>query len=99
MTGAGAADAPPVSARETPAAPTAGKEIFRRFRLELCFACAMVEPSCTYRWCLPTLVPPRCSVHRVEGTVSVRKFKLSKKQAGAEKTKDRRKRFLLFENN
>jgi hypothetical protein len=44
MIGADAADAAPVSTRETPAAPTAGKAIFRRFRLELRFACAMVEP-------------------------------------------------------
>jgi hypothetical protein len=91
MTGAGAADAPPVSARETPATPTAGKEIFRRFRLELCFACAMVEPSCTFWWCLPPLVPPRYSVHRVErqylsGNLSSRKSKQApKKQTIVEK--------------
>src|SRR5262245_59576777 len=96
MTGTGAADAPPVSARETPAAPTAGKEIFRRFRLELRFACDMVEPSCTSRLCSP---PPSASkvlgASRKAG-VSVKKFKLSNKQTSAEAINDRGKRFLLF---
>src|SRR5215470_13325753 len=46
MIGAGAAYATPLSAKETPAAPTAGNAIFR-FRLDLRFACAMVESPIT----------------------------------------------------
>jgi hypothetical protein len=38
------ADAPPPIAKDIPAAPNAGKAIFRRFRFETCFACA-IEPS------------------------------------------------------
>ena len=47
MTGAGAADAPPVRASDTPASPTPGIAMLRRFRFEFRFACAIVEPSCT----------------------------------------------------
>jgi hypothetical protein len=39
------ADAPPVIARETPAAPNA-KAAFRRLRIEVRFACVMVESPC-----------------------------------------------------
>jgi hypothetical protein len=39
------AEAPPTTAKETPAAPNTGKLVFARFRLEGCFACAMVEVS------------------------------------------------------
>jgi hypothetical protein len=39
------AEAPPASARDTPAAPITGKAIFRRFRFAAFFACAIVEPS------------------------------------------------------
>jgi hypothetical protein len=41
------ADAPPPIAKDIPAAPNAGKAIFRRFRFEPCFARA-IEPS--YNW-------------------------------------------------
>jgi hypothetical protein len=42
--GAVAADAPPATTNEIPA-PRTGKLVFMRFRLEGCFACAMVEHS------------------------------------------------------
>jgi hypothetical protein len=45
--GATAADAPPAIAKDIPAAPHAGKAVFRRFCFEACFARAIVEPSCT----------------------------------------------------
>jgi hypothetical protein len=45
MSVAGAfADAPPVIAKETPAAAHTGKAVFERFRLKPCFAFAIVEP-------------------------------------------------------
>ena len=43
--GAVAADAPPATAKEIPAAPSTGNLVFVRFRLEGCFACAIVTPS------------------------------------------------------
>jgi hypothetical protein len=42
------AEAPPATAKETPAAPNTGKLVFARFRLEGCF-CAMVEHSFSRR--------------------------------------------------
>jgi hypothetical protein len=39
--GATAADAPPAIAKDIPAAPHAGKAVFRRFRFEVCFARAI----------------------------------------------------------
>jgi hypothetical protein len=36
--GAVAADAPPATANDAPAAPRTGKAVFRRFRFEACFA-------------------------------------------------------------
>src|SRR6266849_1797843 len=42
--GAAAADAPPAIAKDTPAAPNTGMAVFRRFRFEACFACAIAEP-------------------------------------------------------
>jgi hypothetical protein len=39
------ADAPPATAKDTPAAPSAGKAILRRFCFEVRFARAMLEPS------------------------------------------------------
>jgi len=45
MSVAGAfADAPPVIAKETPAAAHTGKAVFERFRLKPCFAFAIAEP-------------------------------------------------------
>jgi hypothetical protein len=41
------AAAPPTIANDTPAAPTTGNAVLRRFRFEACFACAMREPSYT----------------------------------------------------
>ena len=35
---------PPAITKDTPAAPNAGKVIFRRFRFEARFACAIVGP-------------------------------------------------------
>jgi hypothetical protein len=43
------ADAPPAIANDTPAAPKAGKAAFRRLRFGVCFACAIVELSSTFR--------------------------------------------------
>ena len=56
------ADAPPATAKETPAAPNTGKLVFARFRLEGCFACVMKEHSCREKMLLfkrgePDLVP------------------------------------------
>jgi hypothetical protein len=45
MSVAGAfADAPPIIAKETPAAAHTGKAVFERFRLKPCFAFAIAEP-------------------------------------------------------
>jgi hypothetical protein len=45
MSVAGAfADAPPIIAKETPAAAHTGKAVFERFRLNPCFAFAIAEP-------------------------------------------------------
>jgi hypothetical protein len=45
MSVAGAfADAPPIIAKETPAAAHTGKAVFECFRLEPCFAFAIAEP-------------------------------------------------------
>jgi hypothetical protein len=41
------AEAPPAIANVTPAAPTTGKAVLRRFRFGACFACAISEPSYT----------------------------------------------------
>jgi hypothetical protein len=38
------ADAPPVMAKETPATLISGNAVFPRFRLEACFAFAIVKP-------------------------------------------------------
>lgn len=48
-----AADAPPVIAKDTPAAPNAGKAAFRRLRFAVCFAYAIVELSFTSEQCSP----------------------------------------------
>ena len=45
--GATPADAPPAIAKDIPAAPQAGKAIFRRFRFATCFARAIVDTPCT----------------------------------------------------
>jgi hypothetical protein len=50
------AEAPPATAKVTPATPNTGKLVFARFRLEGCFACAMVEPSLD---ALPQAIPSR----------------------------------------
>jgi hypothetical protein len=47
LVGGAVADAPPVIAKETPAAPNA-KAAFPMFRLEPRFAFAIVEPPCQY---------------------------------------------------
>jgi hypothetical protein len=45
MSVAGAfADAPPIIAKETPAAAHTGKAVFERFRLNPCFAFTIAEP-------------------------------------------------------
>ena len=43
------ADAPPAIARDTPAAPNAGKPLRPRFRLEGCFVRAIVKPPVRVR--------------------------------------------------
>jgi hypothetical protein len=56
------AEAPPATAKEIPAAPSTGKLVFVRFRLEGCFACAMVTPLGEYALVKrenPNLVPSR----------------------------------------
>jgi hypothetical protein len=40
-----AAEAPPVIAKDIPAAPNTGKVVLRPFRFEACFRRAMAEPS------------------------------------------------------
>ena len=45
--GAAAADTPPASAKDIPAAPHAGKAILERFRFKVFFARAMAEPPVT----------------------------------------------------
>jgi hypothetical protein len=46
MSVAGAfADAPPIIAKDTPAAAHTGKAVFERFRLNPCFAFAIAETS------------------------------------------------------
>jgi hypothetical protein len=42
------ADAPPVIAKDIPAAPSNGRAIRRRFRFDIRFVRAIVEPSYTY---------------------------------------------------
>src|SRR5262245_51483516 len=49
--GAVAADAPPATANDAPAAPRKGKAVFRRFLFEACLACAMLDPPMRTRTC------------------------------------------------
>jgi hypothetical protein len=50
--GAVAADAPPAIAKDTPAIPTIGTALPRRFRFEACFDCDILESSHTLQKCL-----------------------------------------------
>jgi hypothetical protein len=44
----GTADAPLTNANDNPAAPNTGRALFRRFRLETCFACDMAASFHTF---------------------------------------------------
>jgi hypothetical protein len=63
------ADAPPASARDTPAAPITGKAIFRRFRFAVFFTCAMVESS--YRQVSTSFVAPFGCIAQAEAPHSL----------------------------